>query len=72
MPRATLLIFFTRVAAYSPATVNLQCYTAPEARAYPKGGWEYHSGMRLLQSTRKRPLRVFVANNEFDIAIQSS
>jgi enterochelin esterase-like enzyme len=55
-----------RVAAYSPSVVNLQCPTDPAAARYPMGAWEYHDHMRLLQ-TAVEPLRVFVANNEFDL-----
>ena len=61
---------YRRVAAYSPSVVNLQCEQAPEARTYPKGGWEYHSHMKLLQ-THAKPLRVFVANSQFDLCVHS-
>ena len=58
---------FTRVAAYSPAAVDLQVPKQPEKIAYPMGAREYWDGMRLIETQKRKPLRVFVNDNEFDL-----
>jgi S-formylglutathione hydrolase FrmB len=58
---------FTRVAAYSPAAVDLQVPKQPEKLAFPLGGREYWDGQRLIATQPKKPLRVFVNDNEFDL-----
>jgi len=58
---------FRRIGAYSPSAVDLQYASTPEARLYPKGGWEYHSDMRLLETHPQKSLRVFVSNAENDL-----
>ena len=36
--------------------------------AYPQGAWDYHDGLRLIQTTQPRkPLRVLISNNEHDL-----
>lgn len=39
---------------------------APEEAAYPLGAWEYHSSMKLIENSEKKPLRIFthVAEND--------
>jgi iron(III)-enterobactin esterase len=60
--------FVTRVAAYSPAAVDLQCGAQPAKVAHPLGGREYWDGQRLIETQAKRPgMRVWVNNNEFDL-----
>ena len=59
---------FTRVAAYSPAVVDLQVPRQPEKAAYPLGAREYWDGQRLLETAPRRPgMRVFVNDNQFDL-----
>jgi enterochelin esterase family protein len=59
--------FLTRIAAYSPAAVDLQVPGQPEKLSHPMGAREYWDGQRLIETTPKRPLRVFVNDNEFDL-----
>lgn len=58
---------FTRVAAYSPAAVDLQVPLQPEKRDFPMGAREYWDGKRLIETQPRKPLRVFVNDNEFDL-----
>ena len=39
---------------------------APEEATYPLGAWEYHSSRKLIETTEKKPLRIFthVAEND--------
>jgi enterochelin esterase-like enzyme len=58
---------FRRVAAYSGTFVAQQDEDGPEARQYPFGAWEYHSEMKLIESSEKKPLRVFTHVSENDL-----
>jgi enterochelin esterase family protein len=58
---------FRRVIAYSGTFVDQQADNAPEEAKYPLGAWEYHSGMKLIESTEKKPLRIFHHVSEKDI-----
>ena len=60
---------FRRVAAFSPSAVNLQVAGEPAAIvAFPRGAWDFHDGLRLIQTTRPRkPLRVLINDNEHDL-----
>ena len=58
---------FRRVAAYSGTFVDQQDDDAPEEAAYPLGAWEYHSGMRLIETGRRKPLRIFTHVSENDL-----
>ena len=64
---------FRRVAAYSPSAVNLQVPNPPgfpkrpSRQLYPKGAWDYHDGVRAIQTEKKKPLRIFINDNEFDL-----
>ena len=58
---------FRRVIAYSGTFVAQQDEDGPEARPYPLGAWEYHSGMKLIQASTPKPLRVFTHVSENDL-----
>jgi enterochelin esterase-like enzyme len=57
---------FRRLITYSGTFVDQQDDDAPEEAAYPLGAWEYHSSMKLIETTDKKPLRIFthVAEND--------
>ncbi|MCA9237674.1 MAG: enterobactin esterase [Planctomycetales bacterium] len=57
---------FRRLITYSGTFVDQQDDDAPEEAEYPNGAWEYHSGMKLIESSDKKPLRIFthVAQND--------
>lgn len=58
---------FRRVSAYSATLVDQQDDDAPEEAQYPLGAWEYHSSMKLLEKTPKKPLRIFHHVSEQDL-----
>ncbi len=58
---------FRRVAAYSGTFVDQQDDDAPEEAKYPLGAWEYHSGMKLIETTPPKPLRIFTHCSENDL-----
>ncbi|TWU06425.1 alpha/beta hydrolase [Stieleria varia] len=58
---------FRRLITYSGTFVDQQDDDAPEEAAYPLGAWEYHSGMKLIENTEKKPLRIFTHVSEFDL-----
>ena len=58
---------FRRLIAYSGTFVDQQDDDAPEGAKYPLGAWEYHSGMKLLESSEKKPLRIFTHVSEQDL-----
>ncbi|MEZ6087731.1 MAG: alpha/beta hydrolase-fold protein [Pirellulaceae bacterium] len=57
---------FRRLITYSGTFVDQQDDDAAEEADYPLGAWEYHSGMKLIQQSEKKPLRIFthVAEND--------
>lgn len=57
---------FRRLITYSGTFVDQQDDDAPEEAKYPLGAWEYHSSMKLIENTEKKPLRIFthVAEND--------
>lgn len=57
---------FRRVIAYSGTFVDQQDDDAPEEAAYPLGAWEYHSSMKLIENSEKKPLRIFTHVSEND------
>jgi len=57
---------FRRLIAYSGTFVAQQDEDAPEAGKYPAGAWEYHSGMKLIETSEKKPLRIFTHVSEND------
>jgi len=58
---------FRRVIAYSGTFVAQQDEDAPEQAKYPLGAWEYHSGMKLIQNSEPKPLRLFTHVSENDL-----
>lgn len=57
---------FRRLITYSGTFVDQQDDDAPEEADYPLGAWEYHSGMKLIENTERKPLRIFVHVSEND------
>jgi iron(III)-enterobactin esterase len=57
---------FRRLITYSGTFVDQQDDDAPEEAKYPLGAWEYHSGMKLIENSEKKPLRIFTHVSEFD------
>ncbi|HTD66182.1 MAG TPA: alpha/beta hydrolase-fold protein [Candidatus Limnocylindria bacterium] len=58
---------FRRVIAYSGTFVDQQDDDAPEEAKYPLGAWEYHSSMKLIETSEKKPLRIFTHVSENDL-----
>ncbi|HTG43234.1 MAG TPA: alpha/beta hydrolase-fold protein [Verrucomicrobiae bacterium] len=58
--------WFRRVIAYSGTFVDQQDDDAPEEAKYPLGAWEYHSSMKLIETSEKKPLRIFTHVSEND------
>lgn len=58
---------FRRIIAYSGTFVDQQDDDAPEEAQYPLGAWEYHSGMKLIENSDKKPLRIFTHVSEHDL-----
>jgi iron(III)-enterobactin esterase len=58
---------FRRIIAYSGTFVDQQDDDAPEEAKYPFGAWEYHSGMKLIANSEKKPLRIFTHVSEHDL-----
>ena len=59
--------WFRRVIAYSGTFVAQQDDDAPEEAKYPLGAWNYHSGMKLIENSPKKPLRIFTHVSENDL-----
>src|SRR6266404_3918950 len=59
--------WFRRIIAYSGTFVDQQDDDAPEEAKYPFGAWEYHSGMKLIEKSEKKPLRIFTHCSENDL-----
>ncbi len=57
---------FRRLITYSGTFVDQQDDDAAEEADYPLGAWEYHSSMKLIENTDKKPLRIFTHVSEFD------
>jgi len=57
---------FRRVIAYSGTFVDQQDDDAPEEAMFPFGAWEYHSSKRLIETTDRKPLRIFTHVSEND------
>jgi len=58
---------FRRLITYSGTFVDQQDDDAPEEKDYPLGAWEYHSGMKLIENSEKKPLRIFTHVSENDL-----
>ncbi len=50
---------FRRLITYSGTFVDQQDDDAPEESKLPLGAWEYHSSMKLIENSNKKPLRIF-------------
>ena len=50
---------FRRLITYSGTFVDQQDDDAAEEKEYPLGAWEYHSSMKLIEASEKKPLRIF-------------
>jgi enterochelin esterase-like enzyme len=57
---------FRRLITYSGTFVDQQGDDAPEEKQYPLGAWEYHSSLKLIEASPKKPLRIFTHVSEFD------
>lgn len=57
---------FRRLITYSGTFVDQQDDDAPEEKQFPLGAWEYHSGMKLIEKSEKKPLRIFTHVSEND------
>ena len=57
---------FRRIVAYSGTFVDQQDDDAPEEARFPLGAWEYHSGMKLIEKSELKPLRIFTHVSEND------
>jgi iron(III)-enterobactin esterase len=57
---------FRRLITYSGTFVDQQDDDAAEESAFQLGAWEYHSSMKLIENSEKKPLRIFthVAEND--------
>jgi enterochelin esterase-like enzyme len=58
---------FRRIIAYSGTFVDHQDDVAPEEARFPLGAWEYQSGMKLIETSEKKPLRIFTHVSEHDL-----
>src|SRR6476619_7476857 len=58
---------FRRLIAYSGTFVDQQDDDAAEEAEYPLGAWEYHSGMKLIEKSELKPLRIFTHVSEKDL-----
>jgi enterochelin esterase-like enzyme len=58
---------FRRLITYSGTFVAQQADNAPEKAKFPLGAWEYHSGMKLIEASPKKPLRIFTHVSENDL-----
>src|SRR5204863_952380 len=58
---------FRRIIAYSGTFVDQQDDDAPEEAKFPLGAWEYHSGMKLIENSEQKPLRIFSHVSENDL-----
>ena len=58
---------FRRVISYSGTFVDQQDDDALEELKFPLGAFEYHSGIKLIENTDKKPLRIFLQVSENDL-----
>jgi len=57
---------FRRLITYSGTFVDQQDDDAAEEKQFPLGAWEYHSGLKLIEKSEKKPLRIFTHVSEND------
>jgi enterochelin esterase family protein len=58
---------FRRLITYSGTFVAQQADNAPEKTKFPLGAWDYHSSMKLIENSEKKPLRIFTHVSENDL-----
>lgn len=58
---------FRRLITYSGTFVDQQDDDAPQEAEYPLGAWEYHSSMKLIEHSEKKPLRIFTHVSDSDL-----
>ncbi len=58
---------FRRLVAYSGTFVAQQDEDSPEEQKHPLGAWGYHSGVKLIENSEKKPLRIFTHVSENDL-----
>ncbi|MCU0880809.1 MAG: alpha/beta hydrolase-fold protein, partial [Pirellulaceae bacterium] len=58
---------FRRLITYSGTFVDQQDDDAPEEAEFPLGAWEYHSSKKLIETSDKKPLRIFTHVSENDL-----
>ena len=58
---------FRRLITYSGTFVDQQADNAAEEAKFPLGAWEYHSAMKLIEKSEKKPLRIFTHVSENDL-----
>jgi enterochelin esterase-like enzyme len=58
---------FRRIIAYSGTFVAQQDDDAPEQAQFPHGAWDYHSELKLIEKSEKKPLRIFTHVSENDL-----
>jgi len=63
---------FRRVISYSGTFVDQQDDDAPEEKAFPLGGAEYHSGTCLIENSERKPIRVFLQVSENDLGANNA
>src|SRR5439155_26058346 len=51
----------------SPRSTLFPYTTLFRSAKYPLGAWEYHSGMKLIENSEKKPLRIFTHVSENDL-----
>ena len=64
--------YFRRLITYSGTFVDQQDDDSPDETAYPLGAWEYHSSMKLIETSEKKPLRIFTHVSENDNRAQDA
>lgn len=58
---------FRRLITYSGTFVDQQDDDAPEEAAFPFGAWEYHSSLKLVENSERKPLRIFTHVSDNDL-----
>ncbi|HEX7898855.1 MAG TPA: alpha/beta hydrolase-fold protein [Planctomycetota bacterium] len=58
---------FRRLITYSGTFVDQQDDDAPDEAKFPLGAWEFHSGMKLIETSEKKPLRIFTHVSDGDL-----
>jgi enterochelin esterase family protein len=58
---------FRRIVAYSGTFVAQQDEDSADEHKYPLGAWNYHSAMKLIETSDQKPLRIFTHVSENDL-----